>query len=324
MISKILVLFMLVFFVSSDGMAQNEPKYDASLIKRFYSMGTASVNGTYYPLGNAISKLFAKKMKKMVCIPESTAGSLANAKYLKNQQIDLALMQSDVAWAAYNGFESFSGNSFKELRVIASLYSEKVQIVVKADSDIKTLADLRGKKIAVGDKESGSAAGAVQIFEAAGLKADNYELVYQNFIKSTENLFDGYVDAVYYVGGAPADGITRLASKTPIRLIQIPYEIKTKLMKEFPYYSDENIAANSYKGQLKNVETLGFKALLTCKETMSENEVYTLLSVIYNNPKLYNERNELLIEVNPEDGLSGFDEKMLHSGAAKYFKHNRK
>lgn len=317
---RIILTLLLVVGISSVILAQEPVRYEAKLIKKFYSMGTASINGTYYPLGNALSRLFGKKLKKMATIAEPTAGSMANVEYLRQKRIDLALMQSDVAWMAYNGSDTYAGKPFKGLRVLAALYAEKIQIVVRADSSIKSLSDLRGKKIAVGEKDSGSAAGAIQILEAAGLKAEtDYEIVYERFTKSTESLLDGYVDAVYYVGAVPADGITRLASKAPVRLIQIPMEIITKLTTAYPYYSSEIVAADSYKGQKDEVKTLGFKALLTCTEDMPLDDVITMLSVMYSNPKLVSEQNEVLVEISQEDSLKGVDPQMLHIGASKFF-----
>ena len=317
---SILTLIILVIISSSSVNAQEEPKYQTNLIKKIYSIGTASINGTYYPLGNSISRLLGNEFKNIVFIAEPTAGSIANVAYLRKKQIDLALMQSDVAWMAYNGSFIYASNPFKELRVIASLYSEKIQIVVRTDSNINSLSDLKGKKIAVGEKESGSAAGAIQILEKSGLKAEkDYELVYERFTKSTESLFDGYIDAIFYVGAVPADGITRLANRIPIKLLEIPNTVISSLTKDFPYYCVENIGPESYRGQLKRVTTLGFKALLTCNNRLSNEEVMTILMILYANPKIYSEQNELLIEINKEDGLVGVEPSMVHEGAKKFF-----
>lgn len=307
--------YILAFFIvicSSLTLYAQEEKYQIGLIKKIYFMGTASVNGTYYPLGNAISRLLGKKLKNMVVIAEPTPGSIANVEYLRKKRIDLALMQSDVAWKAYKG-------NFKDLRVLASLYSEKIQIVVRADSKLNKLEDLKGKKIAVGEKESGSAAGAAEILDTAGLKnGTDYEIVYERFTKSTDSLCDGYVDAIYYVGAVPADGLIRLSNRVPIRLIEISPEIIHNLTSKYPYYSAEKIGAEAYKGQTKEVNTLGFKALLTCTSNFSADEAFAMLDVIYSNPRILSDQNEVLLEVNPRDALIGVDAMMLHEGAARY------
>ena len=118
---KYVFVFMLLSFCSSLLYAEEE-KYEAKLIKKIYSFGTASINGTYYPFGNAISRLFSRNLKKLVTVAEPTAGSVANVNFLRKKQIELALIQSDVVWMAYQGTVIFNGNPFKELRVLASLY----------------------------------------------------------------------------------------------------------------------------------------------------------------------------------------------------------
>ena len=314
------IFILMLFILCSSLLYAEEEKYEAKLIKKIYSFGTASINGTYYPFGNAISRLFSKNLKKLVTVAEPTAGSVANVNFLRKKQIELALIQSDVVWMAYNGSVIFNGNPFKELRVLASLYSEKVQIVVRADSGIDTLNDLKGKKISVGEKESGSAAGAIQILEAAGLKKnEDYILSYERFTKATELLLDGYIDAVYYVGGVPADGLARLSEKIPIKLLEIPEMVINKLTIAYPYYSKEVIINNSYNGHTKTISTLGFKALLVGTTRLPSEEVINILTVIYSNPKILSDHDEVLVELNKNDAIKGVDAAMLHDGAAAFF-----
>ena len=317
--SKCIFVFLFLSFYSSLLYAEEE-KYEARLIKKIYSFGTASINGTYYPFGNAISRLFSNNLKKLVTVAEPTPGSVANVNYLRKKQIELALIQSDVVWMAYQGTVIFNGNPFKDIRVLASLYSEKVQIVVRADSGINSLEDLKGKKISVGEIESGSAAGAIQILEAAGLKnQEDYNLVYERFTKATELLLDGYIDAVYYVGGVPADGLVRLAEKIPIKLLEIPESVINTLTTSFPYYSRESIDTNSYLGHKRSIKTLGFKALLVGTTRLPSEEVINILTVIYSNPKILSDNGKVLVELNKNDAIKGVDAAMLHEGAAAFF-----
>ena len=310
----------MLFIFCLSALYAEEEKYEAKLIKKVYSFGTASINGTYYPFGNAISRLFSKNLKKLVTVAEPTAGSVANVNFLRKKQIELALIQSDVVWMAYQGTVIFNGNPFKDLRVLASLYSEKVQLVVRADSGINSLEDLKGKKISVGEKESGSAAGAIQILEAAGLKNNvDYKLVYERFTKATELLLDGYIDAVYYVGGVPADGLVRLSERIPIKLLEIPDTVISRLTTAFPYYSEERIASDCYKGHDKSINTLGFKALLVGTTRLPSEEVINILTVIYSNPQILSDHGKVLVELNKNDAIKGVDAAMLHDGAATFF-----
>ncbi len=320
---KILFLTLLIALMGSSLCLAGD-NYQVRLIKKFYSMGTASINGTYYPVGNSISRLFSSKIKGLETIAEPTAGSLANIEYLRRGQIDLALVQSDVAWMAYTGLHEYAGNRFRELRVLASLYSEVIQIVVKADSDIHTINDLRGRRISVGERDSGSAASVMLVLGAAGLKPEDYTFVYERFTRATESLHDGYVDAVYYAGAVPADGITRLAAKTPLRLVSVPADVRDKILREFPYFSAETIAAGSYAGQQQAVQSVGFRALLAATENLNPTEVVAMLAAIFDNPGQISDQNNILVKPSIEEGCKGFAEEMLHDGARRFFDMRRR
>ncbi|MBU1107675.1 MAG: TAXI family TRAP transporter solute-binding subunit [Candidatus Riflebacteria bacterium] len=290
--------------------------YQLKLIKKFYSIGTASINGTYYPTGNSIARILSSNTKGLVAIAEPTAGSLANIEYLRRGQIDLALSQSDVAWQAYEGN---SDTKFRELRVITSLYSEVIQLIVHDSSEIKDLSDLKGKRIAVGEKDSGSAASIMLVLKAAGLSETDYTIVYERFTRATESLLDGYVDAVYYAGAVPADGISRLAAKTPIRLVGIPTDVRAKLLAERPYFTSESIFTNSYKNQKNDINTIGFRALFVTTERLSANEVFNMLQAIYDNPNAGASEGIPDLKLHLSEALKGVKLEMLHEGARRFF-----
>lgn len=290
--------------------------YQLKLIKKFYSIGTASINGTYYPTGNSLARILSTSIKGLVVIAEPTAGSLANIEYLRRGQIDLALLQNDVAWQAYKGN---SDTKFTELRVITSLYSEVIQLIVRDSSEIKDLRDLKGKSIAVGEKDSGSAASIMLVLKAAGLNENDYTIVYERFTRATESLLDGYVDAVYYAGAVPADGISRLAAKIPIRLINIPTDVRAKLLAERPYFTSESILTNSYRNQKNDVNTIGFRALFVATDRLSANEVFNMLQAIYDNPNAEVSETTAALKLHLNEALKGVDLEMLHEGARRFF-----
>ncbi len=299
-------------------------EYRLNLIKRFYSIGTASINGTYFPIGNSIARSLSANLKNLVAIAEPTEGSVANVEYLRKGQIDLSLMQSDIAWQAAKGIGPFVDSPLKELKVLSSLYSEVIQIVVRSSSKIKTIGDLKGCKISVGSKESGSAVNAIQVLTTAGLQPSDYELVYERFTRATESLKDGYVDAVYYTGAIPADGIVRLADRTNIRLVVVPEEIQQRLVKEYPYFSSESIPAGSYRGQAEPVSSIGLRALLVTTESLSTHDAERFLRVIYQNSSNIAAQNLVSTFSRREDSFKGVDAEMIHSGALKFFQKSAK
>ncbi len=285
--------------------------YNIKLIKKFYPIGTATISGTYYPTGNSIARALSSNLRGLAAIAEPTAGSLANIEYLRRGQIELALIQSDVAWQVAN---TSSENKFRELRIIASLYSEVVQLFVRVNSRVMELKDLKGCRIAVGDKDSGSAASIIPLLKAAGLEEGDYTIVYERFTRATESLSDGYIDAVYYAGAVPADGIVRLNAKTPVRFISIPEDVRQKLLAGYPYFTAESIFAGSYKNQQKDVSTIGFRALLAGTERLSANEVFNILTAIYENPS-----STPGLKLRKNDATKGIQLEMLHEGARRYF-----
>ena len=310
-----ILLAIAIFFVA--GGIAFAADYQLKLVKKFYSIGTASISGTYYPTGNSIARLLSSNIQGLVAIAEPTAGSLANIEYLRRGQIDLALLQSDVAWQAYN---ASSDAKFRELRVIASLYSEVIQLIVRDNSDVKELSDLKGRRISVGEKDSGSAASIVMVLKAAGLEESDYTIVYERFTRGTESLLDGYVDAVYYAGAIPADGITRLAAKTPLRLINVPADVRAKLQAEHPYFTSEVILAGSYKNQKSDVTTIGFRALFAATERLSASEVVNILRALYDKPVTDSSETAPDLKLRISDALKGVQPEMLHEGARNFFR----
>lgn len=310
---------LLLFLFCSPSLTLFAADYKLDLIKRFYSIGTATINGTYYPVGNSIARTLTSRIENIVVVAEPTAGSIANLNYLQNKQIDFCLVQSDTAWQAYKGLGFFKSKKLHDLKVLASLYSEVVQIVVKKNSPIKTIADLKGCKISVGSKESGSAANAAEVLSAAGLAPEDYELVYERFTRSTESLRDGYIEAVYYTGGLPADGILRLAEKVDLRLVNIPPDICKKLVHQHPYFSQEEIPAGVYEGQTNEVSTIGLRALFATTDQISEKFAGKILSVIYENSSEIAAQNKGNLIFHKNQAFKGTIKDMLHPGAIKYF-----
>jgi hypothetical protein len=318
LLNKISFLFIIFLFLLTLPSSAIAGKHQLQLIKRFYSIGTASINGTYYPVGNSIARILSKEISEIVVIAEPTAGSVANIDYLRSGQIDIALIQSDVTWQAFKGNGIYTANRFPELRVLASLYSEVLQIAVKKSSGINSLMELKDKKISVGSKESGSAVNVIQVMAAAGLKEDDYTLIYERFTKATESLKDGYVDAIYYAGGIPADGLARLATRTDIKFIEIPANVQKLLVDEYPFFSSESIPAGSYNGQIKNIPTIGLRALLVTTDRLSDNDAEKFVEVIFKNSLEIAAQNTFSTLFRFEDSLKGVEPDMLHPGANRF------
>lgn len=312
----ILLPVFVVLLLSSTAYAQ---QYNISLLKRFYSIGTAGINGTYYPLGGAIARLFNDKLSNIAVISEPTKGSIANVGHLKEKQIDLALIQSDIAFQAFIGSSQFNDQPFNELKLLASLYPEVLHIVVLNDSPIESIQDLNGKSISIGTAKSGSAISSKAVLSEIGIVATSCKLVYERFTKGTASLKDGYVDALMYIGGVPANGIHLLSEKTKIRFISIPIDISQKIVKKMPYITSETIKSNSYLGVKEDATTVGFRALLATTDTLDNKTAYVMVKTLFENLATVVKLSNSNVRITLKNALKGFSSDMLHPGARKYY-----
>ncbi|WP_041077248.1 TAXI family TRAP transporter solute-binding subunit [Thermotoga caldifontis] len=284
----------------------------------FLTIGTGGTAGTYYPLGAAMADIWNKNIKGMNAMVQSTGASVANINLLKSKEVDVIFVQNDVAYYAYNGVELFK-EPFLQLRGLATLYPETVQIVALADRGINSVYDLKGKRVAVGAAGSGTEVNARQILAAAGITYKDITVQYLSFAEAANNLKDGNIDAAFVTAGHPTAAIVDLAAVRKIVLVPIAEEIIKALQKDYPFYVKIVVPAGTYKGVDTDVVTVAVKAMLAVREEMPEDLAYQLLKTMYANQKRLIEahaKGELII---PETGKEGMSIP-LHPGAEKFFK----
>ncbi|KAF2958395.1 C4-dicarboxylate ABC transporter substrate-binding protein [Thermotoga sp. Ku-13t] len=284
----------------------------------FLTIATGGTAGTYYPLGAGMADIWNKNIKGMNAMVQSTGASVANINLLKNKEVDVIFVQNDVAYYAYNGVELFK-EPFPQLRGLATLYPETVQIVALADRGINSVYDLKGKRVAVGAAGSGTEVNARQILAAAGITYKDITVQYLSFAEAANNLKDGNIDAAFVTAGHPTAAIVDLAAVRKIVLVPIAEEIIKALQKDYPFYVKIVVPAGTYKGVDTDVVTVAVKAMLAVREEMPEDLAYQLLKTMYANQKRLIEahaKGELII---PETGKEGMSIP-LHPGAEKFFK----
>ncbi|HBT39498.1 MAG: TRAP transporter solute receptor, TAXI family [Thermotoga sp. 50_1627] len=284
----------------------------------FLTIATGGTAGTYYPLGAGMADIWNKNIKGMNAMVQSTGASVANINLLKNKEVDLIFVQNDVAFYAYKGVELFK-EPFPQLRGLATLYPETVQIVALADRGINSVYDLKGKRVAVGAAGSGTEVNARQILAAAGITYDDIKVQYLSFAEAANNLKDGNIDAAFVTAGHPTAAIVDLAAVRKIVLVPLTDEIIASLQKDYPFYVKIVVPASTYKGVDVDVVTVAVKAMLAVRAEMPEDLAYQLLKTMYANQKRLIEahaKGELII---PETGKEGMSIP-LHPGAERFFK----
>ncbi|HHY77005.1 MAG TPA: TAXI family TRAP transporter solute-binding subunit, partial [Clostridiales bacterium] len=166
-------------------------------------LATGGTSGTYYPYGGAMAQIFNSKIPNMNVTAQATGASVENLKLLGQNEAELAIVQNYMLDYAYNGIEAFEGGKIENLRGIATLYPEIVQIVASPESGIVNVQDMKGKKVSVGAPGSGVEANARQIFDATGLTYNDMSVSYLSFAESADAYKDKHIEAFFVTSGIP-------------------------------------------------------------------------------------------------------------------------
>lgn len=282
-------------------------------------MGTGSTVGTYYAYGGTLSQYMRDKAGIDVNVV-STGGSKANIQGIADGNYQLGTVQSDVMSYAWDGTRSFEKEGkIDSFRTVAGLYAEAVQLVTM-NPEIKSVADLKGKAVSIGEAGSGVYFNAIDVLGAAGISEQDIKPQYLSFGDSADSLKDGKIDAAFVVAGAPTTAITELCTtnKDVTRVVPIDGDIAAKLMKDCPFYTEYVIPANTYPGQTEDVKTLTVKATLIVSASASEEDVYKLTAAIFDHIDAITAENAKGAELSIENATSGMTVP-FHAGAAKYF-----
>lgn len=251
----------------------------------FITIGSGSVTGVYYPVSSGIAKMINTYLSKegIRANARSTGGSKYNVKAIDQNQLQAALAQNDVIYYAYNGLtETFQNQPIKTIRGVAALYPEFMHILARPGSGIKTLEDLKGKKVYVGDIGSGVEATTKQIFEAAGMSFDDLaQAVHGKVGQAVQLLQDGKIDALFYTVGAKSAAMQEATEIAKAYFVPLPLDIIQKLIDTFPYYTQVIIPPNTYKGQDLSVATIGVKATFIVRSDLPDDVVYKIAKLLF-------------------------------------------
>lgn len=287
--------------------------------KQFLNIATGGTAGTYYPLGGALAELLNQNIKGMNASAQSTGASVANVNMLKDGSVDIAFIQNDIAYYAANGKEMFKDNKVESIRGIAALYPETVQFVTTADKGIKSIADLKGKKVAVGASGSGAEANARQILGAYGLTYDDIDVQYLSFGEAADALKDGNVDVGVVVAGFPTAAIQDLAANKSAALVNIDAEHADKLMKQYPYFTKITVPKGTYPGQEEDVSTVAVKCVIVTTDKLSDDLGEQIVKAIYEHLDRMKAAHAVGKYITKDTALEGMSVKM-NASAEKYLK----
>ena len=282
------------------------------------TLSTGGTGGTYYPIGSAIAQLLSEELENITVNSISSNASIANSQMLNDGTIDLALVQNNVAYWAYSGIRNFKGEQVTELRGIASLYPEAIQIVTLKSSGYKTVEDLRGKSINIGLKGSGINADAMNVLQAYDIFLEDIKVNHLSFAEAQEQLLEGTIDAAFVTAGFPTSSITNINLSQDIWLIEISDEKLSAMIEKSPYYSKAVIPAGTYSSIQEDIVTATTMATLVTMSEMDEATIYEITKILWENNDVLSIAHVKGKEITFESALVGMGIP-LHEGAKRYY-----
>ena len=287
--------------------------------KKFLNIATGGTAGTYYPIGGAMAEILNKEIPGMNASAQSTGATVANINMLKDNSVDLAIVQNDITYYAVNGTEMFQDKKVDNIRGIASLYPETCQFVTLDKSGIKSIKELKGKRVAVGAAGSGAEANARQILEAYGITYNDIDVQYLSFAEVASALKDGNVDAAFLTAGYPTSSVQDIASQNKVRLLPIDADKAEALIAKYPFYTKTTIPAGTYAGFDEDVPTISVMAMLVATDKVDDKMGYDIAKAIFTNLDRLQAAHSVGKLITKDTALKGMSLPM-NAGAEKFFK----
>ncbi len=296
----------------------------AAAEQQFISIGTGGVTGVYYPTGGAICRLVNKGRKEhgVRCSVESTGGSVYNINTIREGELDFGIAQSDWQYHAYNGTSKFADQGpFKKLRAVFSVHPEPFTVVARADSGIKTFADLAGKRVNIGNPGSGQRGTMEVVMAALGWDKSTFALASE--LKSAEQsqaLCDNKIDAMVFTVGHPSGSIKEATTSCDSVLVPVTGPEIDKLVSENAYYRKAIIPGGMYRGSDEDVETFGVGATFVTSADVPDDVVYIVVKAVFDDFDQFKKLHPAFENLKPEEMIKDGLSAPLHDGAIRYYK----
>ena len=292
--------------------------------KTFVTIGTGGVTGVYYPTGGAISRMLNKKAKEygIKATVESTAGSVYNINAVLSGDLEFGVAQSDRQYQAYRGLAEWAGKGpQKDLRAVFSIHPESITLVASEESRVRTVRDLKGKRVNIGNPGSGQLQNSKDVLEAAGVALKDIHAEQVKAVEAPGLLQDEKIDAFFYTVGHPAGNIKEATSgRIKVRIVPISGPGIDKLLLKYPYYAKSTIPKRFYPNSTNDgdIESIGVKATFVASKNLDENIVYAITKEVFDNLDEFKKLHPAYSVLTHENMLQGLSAP-IHKGALKYY-----
>jgi len=291
----------------------------ANAQQQYINVLTGGTSGIYYPLGVALSQIYGDVLPNTKVSVQATKASLENLNLLETGRGEVAFGMGDTLSNAWRGNEEAGFKTpLKKLRTIAGLYTNYIHVIAAADSGIKTLADLKGKRVSVGAPRSGNMINAQEIFKAAGISFSDFaKTEYLPYGESVELMKNRQLDATLQAGGLGMSSIRDLASSVNIVFIPIPPEVIEKIGD--PAYQPSVIPGHTYLGQDSAVQTAAIRNFLVTREGLPTETVYKMTKALFEHLDRMTAAHKAAQGILVQAAFKGMPAP-LHPGAEKYYR----
>ena len=286
---------------------------------QFVTVLTGGQSGVYYPLGVALAQIMGESIDGARATAQVTKASAENMNLLQAARGEVAFALGDTVLDAWNGREEAGFKQpLDKLRGFSATYNNVIQIVANADSGIKTLADLKGKRVSVGAAKSGTELNARAVFGAAGLTYDDIGRVeYLPFGESVELIKNRQLDATFQSAGLGVASIRDLASSVKISIVPVPEDVIARI--DSPVYLPTTIPAGTYTGQDEDVPTVAIPNFLITHAGVPDDLAYAMVKAMYDHlDELYATHNAAK-DIKLENAIQGMPVP-LHPGVERYYR----
>ena len=284
---------------------------------------TPPVGGTAYVLGAGIVTVTNKYLPDAHLVHEATTGTMDMVRRMMQREAAkkpaFAIFGTPDAWKALKGLEVYAGKPFTEVRAVVFVNASDQYMAVSHKSPIKSLADVKGKRVGIGGPGSTVATSALLFLEYSGVTKNDFRPYYYTYRESVEGIQDGSLDGGFVGGGYPVAIYTELALKHDVRIIPVEEKVLKRVMADHPYYYGTIVKAKSYRGLEQDTPIYGFTTALFSLSNVSTDFLYRLLKNLFDHKADYYAIHQSAKDMTAEDAMKGVPIP-FHPGAEKYFK----
>jgi TRAP transporter TAXI family solute receptor len=291
---------------------------------QYVTIGTGGVTGVYYPTGGSICRLVNKDRAShgVRCTVESTGGSVYNINTIRAGELDLGVAQSDWQYHAYNGTSKFAdAGAFTDLRAVFSVHPEPFTVVARADSGIRDLMDLKGKRVNIGNPGSGQRGTMEVLMEALGWDKSTFALASE--LKSSEQskaLCDNKIDAMVFTVGHPSGSIKEATTSCDSVLVNVTGSAVDGLVANNDFYRTATIPGGMYNGNPDDTVTFGVGATVVSSTAVSDHVIHSIVKGVFENFDAFKKLHPAFANLKKAEMISDGLSAPLHDGAARYYK----